>query len=86
MQVQVRFFGPVEHFTSYLAPERRAMLPALELPDGATVSDLLRALRVIDVPGGVRPFVAINGVYQRDDVVLSQGDQVELLPPMAGGN
>lgn len=85
MRVQVRFFGPVENFTRYLSPEQRSALPEVELPDGATVSDLLRVLHVTEVPGGVRPFVAINGVYQRDDVALSADDQVELLPPMAGG-
>ena len=85
MRVQVRFFGPVESFTRHLSSERRAALPTVELPDGATVTDLLRALHVTGVPGGVRPFVAVNGVYQRDDVVLSAGDQVEILPPMAGG-
>lgn len=85
MIVYVRFFGPVENFTRYLSPGQRAALPAVELPDGATVSDLLRALRVIDTPGSVRPFVAINGAYQRDDVVLHDGDQIELVPPMGGG-
>ena len=85
MRVQVRFFGPVESFTRYLPLERRAALPTVELPDGAMVSDLLNALYITNVPGGTRPFVAINGVYQRDDVALSAGDQVEILPPMAGG-
>lgn len=85
MQVQVRFFGPLEKFTRYLSPQQRAALPVVELPDGAAVSDLLRLLRVIDTPGSVSPFVAVNGMYQRDDVTLHQGDQVELLPPFAGG-
>lgn len=85
MRIQVRFFGPVEGFTRYLSSEQRAALPAVELPDGSTVSDLLRALHVTEMRGVTRPFVAINGVYQRDDVVLSAGDQIELFPPMAGG-
>lgn len=85
MKVQVRFFGPVENFTRYLSPAQRAALLTVELPEGATVSDLLRTLHVIDTPGSMRPFVTINGVYQRDDVMLKAGDQVELLPPMAGG-
>jgi cytosine/adenosine deaminase-related metal-dependent hydrolase len=29
--------------------------------------------------------VTVNGVYQREDLVLQAGDRVELLPPMAGG-
>lgn len=86
MQIQVRFFGPLEKFTRYLSAEQRAALPEVELPDGATVNDLLRLLRVTGAPGSVRPFVAVNGLYQRDDVPLSEGDRVELLPPFAGGH
>jgi len=37
------------------------------------------------VPLGVRPFVTINRVYQRDGMVLSADDQIELLPLLAGG-
>jgi molybdopterin converting factor small subunit len=86
MKVQVRFFGPLEKFTRYLSPEQRAALPVVELADGATIGDLLRVLRVTSTPGSVRPFVAVNGLYQRDDdVTLQDGDRVELLPPFAGG-
>jgi 5-methylthioadenosine/S-adenosylhomocysteine deaminase len=85
MKVQVRFFGPIENFTRHLSPAKQVALPTVELPEGATISDLLRALHVAEIPGSVRPFVAVNGVYQRDDVMLRVGDQVELLPPMAGG-
>lgn len=85
MKVQVRFFGPLEKFTRYLSPQQRALLPTVELPEGATVSDLLALLRVTGRPGSVRPFVTINGTYQRDDVALHDGDQIELVPPMSGG-
>ncbi len=85
MKVHVRFFGQVESFTRHLSPDQLAALPAVELPDGARISDLLQVLRVTDTPGSVRPFVSVNGVYQRDDVVLHDGDRVELVPPMAGG-
>jgi molybdopterin converting factor small subunit len=85
MKIQVQFFGPLTKFTRYLSPEQRAMLPVIELPDGATISQLLEILRVTGMPESVRPFVAVNKVYQRDDAVLHEGDQVELVPPMAGG-
>jgi molybdopterin converting factor small subunit len=85
MKVQVRFFGPVENFTRRLSPRQQAALPTVELPDGATVSDLLESLGVTGTPGSVRPFVAVNGAYKRDDVLLHEGDQIELVPPMAGG-
>lgn len=85
MQVQVYFFGPPEKFTRHLSPQQRAALPRVELPGGATVGDLLQALGVTHRPGSVRPFVAINGVYCRDDAPLHHGDRIDLLPPMAGG-
>ncbi len=85
MKVQVHFFGPVEKYTRYLSPAQKAALPTVELPAGAMVSDLLQLLRVTGIPGSIHPFVAVNGVYQRDDVVLHDDDKIELVPPMSGG-
>ena len=62
----------------------------LELPAGATVSSLLAILR----GRGVRPSteqvwdtiaVAVNQEYVRGDVMLQDGDEVALLPPVSGG-
>lgn len=61
---------------------------AVELPDGATVEDLVVALRA---RGGSfaalpeTPAVAVNREYAPRAVVLSQGDEVALIPPVAGG-
>lgn len=60
----------------------------IELPAGATVRDLLSALRahhgLAVLPA--RPAFAINHEYALDlDVVLSASDEVALLPPVAGG-
>ncbi len=85
MKIQVHFFGPVEKYTRYLSPAQKATLPTVKLPAGAMVSDLLQLLRVTGIPGSIRPFVAVNGVYQRDDVALHNDDKVELVPPMSGG-
>ncbi len=60
----------------------------LSLSVPATVGDLLRQLRVV-VPGtrGIpeRPLVAVNQVHARLDSPVQDGDEVALLPPMAGG-
>ena len=61
------------------------MLPTVEISEGTTVSDLLNLLGITGKPGSVRPFVAINGTYQRDDALLHDGDQIEFVPPMSGG-
>ena len=60
----------------------------LSLAAPATVGDLLRQLRSA-VPGAARiperPLVAVNQVHAGLDSLVRDGDEVALLPPMAGG-
>jgi len=59
----------------------------LDLPAGATVADALAAVR--GEPAASRlppsPLVAVNLKYAKPDVVLNEGDEVALIPPVAGG-
>jgi molybdopterin converting factor small subunit len=59
----------------------------LELPDGATARDLVDRLRSRDgldvIPAD--PALAVNQVYAPLSTGLSEGDEVALLPPVAGG-
>jgi molybdopterin converting factor small subunit len=63
--------------------------PALDvsLPPGATVSDLVRTVRSMPGAGTLppEPLVAVNLAYAAHDVVLEPGDEVALIPPVAGG-
>lgn len=58
------------------------------LPDGATVEKLLSELRS---RGGAwarlpaRAAVAVNRKYAAGETVLADGDEVALIPPVAGG-
>lgn len=60
----------------------------VDLPDGATVSDLIAVLRERD-DGVARlpsdPAVAVNRSYCASDAVLADGDEVAVIPPVAGG-
>ncbi len=53
----------------------------------ATVSDVLARLRAL--PGGERlppkPLCALNLTHVRSDAPLSRGDELAILPPLAGG-
>lgn len=59
----------------------------LELPTGATAADLVAHLRgragLAVIPA--EPALAVNQVYAPLTMRLSDGDEVALLPPVAGG-
>ena len=59
----------------------------LDLVRGATVGDLAEAMRAKfpGLPDPERIVVAVNNEYQEHDFVLSDGDEVALIPPVSGG-
>jgi molybdopterin converting factor subunit 1 len=60
---------------------------ALELSDGATVGDVVTRIR--QMPGAdalpPRPLVAVNERYAKSDVAIAAGDEIAIIPPVAGG-
>jgi molybdopterin converting factor subunit 1 len=60
---------------------------ALEMAEGATVGDVVTQVRAL--PGASRlpsePLVAVNERYAKRDHVLVSGDEVAIIPPVAGG-
>jgi molybdopterin converting factor small subunit len=73
-------------FASYADVLQRESIE-FTLPQGSTVSDVVARVRAL--PGGAMlppsPLVAVNQEYSRADVVLSSGDEVAIIPPVAGG-
>jgi molybdopterin converting factor small subunit len=59
----------------------------LDLQSGATVRDVIEHVRgigdVAELPP--RPMVAVNEQYASRDRELREGDEVALIPPVAGG-
>jgi molybdopterin converting factor subunit 1 len=58
---------------------------AVELPTGATVADLRRALS-----GRLGPLldasrIAVNHQFAEDSQVVSAGDELAVIPPVSGG-
>ena len=72
-------------FASYADALGKSEL-ALNLPPGATVGDCLAEVRR-QAGGRVppAPLVAVNQVYARPEQPLTEGDEVALIPPVAGG-
>ena len=56
---------------------------AIEVADGATIDDVLRALDI--APQTVRVFT-VNGEFERDrGRVLAPNDELSAIPPVGGG-
>jgi len=79
--VRVRFFA---HYAELVGRDEAVV--AVALP--ATVSDVVRSVRA-ELPGGQglpeRPLAALNAAHARLDAPVADGDEVALLPPLAGG-
>lgn len=73
-------------FASYADALGRSSV-AVTLPAPATVGEVVARVRAL--PGAERvppaPLVAVNAAYARADHVLAEGDEVALIPPVAGG-
>ena len=73
-------------FASY-ADAFGAPAVAVTIPEGATVQDLLSRVKEMAVGHSLppAPMVAVNQEYASPAVVIRAGDEVALIPPVAGG-
>jgi molybdopterin synthase catalytic subunit len=81
MKIQVRYFA-------VLRERLRSEGETLELPEGATVADALAVLAERHEPFGAlrgRCQTAVNQTMVRADEELHDGDELALIPPVAGG-
>ena len=81
MRVRVLFFGVLQDL--FEGKEK-----TVELPDGSSVSDLLGRFAPLTASQErlMRSLaVAVNRDYAKASRVLSDGDEVALLPPVSGG-
>lgn len=73
-------------FASY-ADSAGATSVRVSVADDAHVSDVVQAVRVAkpSVTLPARPLVAVNHRYAAADATVAAGDEVALIPPVAGG-
>lgn len=82
MRVDVKLFASLR---KKLPPSsgRPAGKGTIELPDAATLADLIRHL---DIPPDLAQMVLVNGEQTREfGRALTDGDQISIFPPVAGG-
>ena len=80
-ELQVKAFLFASYADAFGATEVPLLLIA-----GSTVGDAVAAVRAKS-PAAIpaRPLVALNERYASYDDLLTQGDEVALIPPVAGG-
>ena len=80
MQVRVFSFGVLKDWLG-------AAEATIELPEGATVRELLARLSERRAAAMLRGIaVSVNAEYATADHLLREGDEVGLLPPVSGGS
>ncbi|MGB6691782.1 MAG: molybdenum cofactor biosynthesis protein MoaE [Terracidiphilus sp.] len=80
MHVRVLPFGVLKDFLGSSASR-------MELPEGATVAELLERLRAREPAPELRGIaVSVNAEYATPAHVLRENDEVGLLPPVSGGS
>ena len=79
MRVRVLLFG-------VLKEQLGAAATTIELPDGASVADLLDCVSASHPMPALKSLaVSVNGEFVTSSHVLHEGDEVGLLPPVSGG-
>jgi len=77
VKVTVKLFAGLRERAGWSARE-------LELPDGAKLKDVWAELELGEQPRGIH--YALNRGYADKSAVLSEGDEVALIPPVSGGD
>jgi molybdopterin converting factor small subunit len=79
MQVTVKLYATLHR---YGQGERPGAPFKMELPEGATLHDLINQLKVL--PEETR-ITFVNGIIREPDWKLKEGDEVGMFPPIGGG-
>jgi molybdopterin synthase sulfur carrier subunit len=77
--VHVKLFATLRHYRPGLGLGEAF---PLELPEGATVADLVRQL---GLPEEEVKIVFVNALFRDPDYVLADGDELGIFPPVGGG-
>ncbi|HEY4671288.1 MAG TPA: MoaD/ThiS family protein [Gemmatimonadaceae bacterium] len=76
----------VQLFASYAEAFGASHLK-IALDPGSTVDDLVRCIRSLPAAGSLpaSPRVAVNRKFASPDKLIGSGDEIALIPPVAGG-
>jgi len=78
MNITVRIFAS---YADAIGSDRATV----SVPDPATVGGVRAAVAALSAALPPRPIIAVNETYATDDVPIAAGDEVAVIPPVAGG-
>lgn len=78
MRLEIRLYATLRQ----AAPAAPAGVVPLDVPDGATVAQVLGLVKID--PADVR-MIMVNGLAAELDHILKDGDRLGLFPPLGGG-
>jgi molybdopterin converting factor small subunit len=79
VQVEVQLHATL---TAFLPPGSRDGVARIDLPEHATIAELIARLAI---PTDLSRVVLVNGHDVEDDAALHAGDVIDVFPPLAGG-
>jgi sulfur carrier protein ThiS len=79
MRLSVKVFASL---TSYVPGARAGIPNAIDLPEDASVADLIACL---GLPADQVKLAFVNGCVRPTDWVLQAGDEIGIFPPVGGG-
>lgn len=79
MNIEIRLFA---NLAELLPPGSKNKRAKINVPEGATVQDLLYSLKI---PANITNVIMVNGAHKSKDTKLNEGDVVSIIPPVTGG-
>ena len=79
MRVRLKLLASL---SQYLPPEAKGRWAEVEAAENATP---MRVAEKLGIPRKLVSLILVNGRHSDWDVLLHEGDEVRLLPPIAGG-
>lgn len=80
MVIEVKVSAVLRFYVKF--PERFLKGDRVEVPEGATVDQILQRL---SFPERINVFVVLNGIPSDRGKVLKEGDEMHVLAPLSGG-
>lgn len=78
MNITVRIFAS---YADAIGSDRATV----SVPDPATVGGVRAAVAALSSALPPHPIIAVNETYATDDVPIAAGDEIAVIPPVAGG-